>query len=120
MLEVINNLRRYSLDKKPHIKKYYKIRKLHSEIINTMVRYYETSKFELKIDNDYISNNEHSFKNNEALHLIESSFDLETREGIQGLYDLLIYKSTKKITNQKKNFLDLLNYTTTIARIQIR
>lgn len=67
---------------------------MHSEIINTMASYHEADKFELKIDSNYIYNNEHPIKNKETLHLIETSFDFETREGVQALYDLLIYKAS--------------------------
>lgn len=41
LLEAINSLRSFVLDKKPHIKEYHKIRKLHTEIANTMIQYYQ-------------------------------------------------------------------------------
>lgn len=50
VFDIAQSLHRMILDRQPHIKQYYKIRKLHSEIINTMVKYHEAGKFELKID----------------------------------------------------------------------
>ena len=92
LLQALNNIRSYSLDNKSHVKEYYKIRKMHSEVVNSMASYHEAGKFELKIDDNY--NNEDIIKNAETLQLIKSDFDLETREGAQALYDLLIYKGS--------------------------
>lgn len=110
LIQTINSLRRLSLDRKLHIKEYYKIRKLHSEIINTMISYHEAGKFELKTDNNYIYNNEHPIKNKEILHLIESSFDLRTREGVQAIYDILIYKASFNMTCITEDFIQSHRY----------
>lgn len=110
LLQTINNLRRFSLDKKSHIKEYYKIRKIHSEIINTMVSYHEANKFKLKIDNNYIYSNELPIKNKETFHLIESNFDLETREGVQAFYDILIYKVSNNMNCITEDFISSQRY----------
>ncbi|MGB4439080.1 MAG: SEC-C metal-binding domain-containing protein [Sedimentibacter sp.] len=110
LLQTIDSLRRFSLDRKSHIKEYYKIRKMHSEIINTMISYHEANKFELKIDNNYIYNNEHPIINNETFHLIESNFDFETREGVQALYDLLIYKVSHNLSCITEDFIKSHRY----------
>lgn len=110
LLEFINNLRKFTLDRKSHIKEYYKIRKLHSDIVNTMVLYHESDKFKLKIDNNYIKSNENSIKNIETLHFTETNFNLETREGTQGLYDLLIYKASPNMNCITEDFINSHRY----------
>jgi hypothetical protein len=109
-LQTTTNLRRFSLDRKLHIKEYYKIRKMHSEIINTMASYHENGKFKLKIDNNYNYNNEHPIKSQETFHLIESSFDFETREGVQALYDFLIYKTSHNMNCITEDFIQSHRY----------
>jgi len=110
LVQAINNLRKFTLDRKPHIKEYYKIRKMHSEIINTMVSYYEAGKFQLKMDNNYFFNNEHPTKNSGALHLVETRFDSETREGRQALFDLLIYKASPNMNCITEGFIKSRRY----------
>ena len=109
-LQAITSLRTFSLDRKSHIKEYYKIRKMHSEIINTMIRYHEADRFVLKIDSNYIDNIEHPIKNKKTFHLIESSFNLETREGAQALYDLLIYKVSLNMNCITEDFIQSHRY----------
>jgi hypothetical protein len=109
-LKALTNLRSFSLDRKSHIKEYKKARALHSEIINTMVRYHEAGKFRLKIDIDYINSIEHSNKSMGEFHLIESDFDLETREGAQTLYDLLIYKASPNMNCITEEFIKSHRY----------
>jgi len=41
MINALNSIRRIFLDEKPHVKEYYKIRDMHSEIINTMIQFYQ-------------------------------------------------------------------------------
>ena len=93
-ITAMNNLRRFFLDKKPHIKKYYKIRNMHSEIVSTMIQYYDDGKFERQTDTDFVSEPEHK----KEIHLMESSFDLDTRTGAQGFYDIWIYKTAANMT----------------------
>ncbi|TAH60701.1 MAG: hypothetical protein EWM50_06440 [Gottschalkiaceae bacterium] len=110
LLQTITNLRRFSLDRKSHIQEYYKIRKIHSEIVNTMVNYFEANKFELIIDGNNVYNHEDLIKNKEPFHLIESSFNLETREGVQALYDLLIYKASHNMNCITEDFIKAHRY----------
>ncbi len=110
LLQAFNNLRKFTLDSKSHIKEYYKIRKMHSDIINTMADYHQAGKFEQKIDSNYVSKNEHPRKNKEAITFIESSFDLETREGEQAIYDLLIYKAFPNINCITEDFIQSHRY----------
>jgi hypothetical protein len=87
-ITAINNIRRFFLDKKPHIKEYYKIRNMHGEIVNTMIQYHYDGKFKQQKDTNFVSDTEPE----KTIHLLESSFDLDTRAGSQGFYDIWIYK----------------------------
>lgn len=110
MLQFFNSLRAITLDEKSHIKEYYKIRKMHSDIVNTMVGYHEAGKFEQKIDSNYVYKNEPLLNNKEKLYFIESSFNLETREGVQALYDLLICKISPNINCITEDFIQSHRY----------
>ena len=110
LLKAMTNLRSFTLDTKSHIKEYYEIRKMHSEITNSMVHYYEAGKFELKIDSSYIYNNERPNDNKETFHWIETNFDLETREGVQALYDFLIYKAAPNMNCITEDFIKSHRY----------
>ena len=85
------NLHRMILNKKPHIKEYTRIRKLHGEIFNSMIRYYDSGKFEPEIDNDFEYEGRTEADDN-VFFLLESEFDMESREGPHAFYDKLIYK----------------------------
>ena len=110
ILQTITKLRLFLLEKKSHIKEYYKIRKLHSDIVNAMVKYQEANKFKSIIDDNNIFNQENLINNKDAFHLVESSFDLETREGMQAFYDLLIYKQTYNINCITEDFIKARRY----------
>jgi len=101
MINALNSMRRIFLDGKPHIKEYYKIRDMHSEIVDTMVQYYEEGKFKQKVEKNLVS------KPNPVVtvHLLETSFDLTTREGAQGFYDILIYKPASNISCITEDFI---------------
>ncbi len=109
LLQTLNSFRSFLLDKKSHIKQYYKIRKLHSEIMSSMASYHEAGKFELKVDNNYICNDEQQI-NNETFQFIEASFDTETREGAQALYDFLIYKASPSMNCITEDFIKSHRY----------
>jgi hypothetical protein len=101
MINVLNSMRRLVLDKKPHIKEYYKIRNLHSEIVDAMVQYYQDGKFKQKADKNSVSKPTPIV----TVHLLECSFDLTTREGAQGFYDMLIYKPAPNISCITEDFI---------------
>jgi hypothetical protein len=94
LINAMNNLRRFFLDKKPHIKKYYKIRNIHSEIVNTMIQYHHDGKFKRQIDTDFVSEPEHE----KDIYLLECDFDLDTGTGAQAFYDIWIYKMAANMT----------------------
>jgi hypothetical protein len=110
LLQTMTKLRSYTLNSKSHIKEYYKIRKMHSEIVNSMVDYNEADKFELKIDSSYIYKHERPIDNKGTSSWIETNFKLETREGIQALYDFLIYKAAPNMNSITEDFIKSHRY----------
>lgn len=89
----LNNMRKFLLGMRPHIKVYKKIRKLHSEIGCSMMDYYDSGKFEQKANPDYFNplKNENK-KESKTLVLLESKFNMETNVGVHAIQDMLIYK----------------------------
>ena len=98
---LINNIRNYLLEGKQHIREYIKIRKMHSEIISAMGQYYFDDKFQLQVNKEIIPDTGHK---NSPISL-DSNFDLETREGIQGFYDSIVYKSARNINCITEDFI---------------
>jgi len=94
MIHMLNNFRKFTLDRKPHIKEYYRIRTMHQEIVDSMVKYYEDGKFEQKIDPNFVLKEDQGFLNKpeNGFILLDSKFDLNTPEGAQAFYDMQIYK----------------------------
>lgn len=88
ILNFLNNMQNLLLKNKPHIKEYKKIRKLHNEIMESMMKYWQDGKFELKIDN----NVEKIDKN--RISYINSEFDANTELGIQAIANVLVYKNS--------------------------
>jgi hypothetical protein len=93
LLNMVNIFRRFTLDRKPHIKQYYRIKRLHSEILASMIKHYDDGKFELKFTHDHLPQKKSSGNDSPVVYLTESSFDLDTDIGVEGYYDLLVYKS---------------------------
>lgn len=90
---VMNNLRKLTLNRKPHIKEYYKTKKLHGEILASMMKHYDDGKFEQKFDHDEQPQQKRASPDPAVVYIVESSFDFETDIGAEGFYDVLIYKS---------------------------
>jgi hypothetical protein len=95
-LNALHNVRMVFLGMKPHIKKYLKIRKMHDEIISAMMKYHHDGKFEKQIDTNVIPETEATEP--VIIDILESDFDLETREGALSFYDMLIYKMAPNVT----------------------
>jgi len=49
MLQFANNMHHFLLEKEPHIKKYKRLRRLHGEIIDSMLNELQTGKFQLEV-----------------------------------------------------------------------
>lgn len=100
--EIMSNLRRSMLAGKPHIEEYYRLRKLHGEIVAAMVQYDADGKFERVIQP---AGNPFSSRRNDTVQLLEREFDLEERAGAQAFYDFLIYKPAPNMNCVTEDFL---------------
>ena len=100
------------MDRKPHIKEYYRIRKMHQEIVDSMVKYHEDGKFEQKIDAGYRFHGDQVFpsKRENKVLFLESSFDMETRVGAHSFYDLQIYKPAPNMNCITEDFIQSRRY----------
>ena len=90
--DFFNNFQKLMLKNKPHIKKYERIRKLHGEIIDSMMKYNDSGKFEFEF---LAGISEEEFLNNPNLKIIDSNFDTTTQLGAQAIGNVLIYKNSK-------------------------
>ena len=84
----LTGFRSLFLNKKPHIKEYRKIRKLHEEVVESMLKYHSDGKFELKITKDFVPD----VSKPSEIKITECHFDFNTREGSQAFGDMIIYK----------------------------
>jgi hypothetical protein len=101
MLNAFIRLRKFLLDKKPHIKEYRKIRGMHSQIVNTMIQYHHDGKFKEQIDTGFVSGTEPE----KTVYLLESTFDLETSAGTLCFYDMWIYKTSSNMACITEDFI---------------
>lgn len=106
LAKLLHNMRKITLDEKPHIKEYYRIRKLHAEIVNAMIKYHDNGKFEQKTSPDFLPQNERE----PVLYLMESEFNFESRVGTQGFYDMLIYKPAPNMNCITEEFIGKRRY----------
>ena len=110
-INAMNNLRMFSLGKKPHIKEYQKIRKLHGEIVGTMMDYFHDGKFEHKIDPDYVYEytEEDATKRDEFIYN-EYDFNFETDIGVHGFQNITIYKIAPNMNCIIEDFINKHRY----------
>lgn len=85
--DLLNNMQNLLLKNNPNIKEYKKIRKLHNEVMESMMKYFQQGKFELKIDN----NLENIGK--KVISYINTKFDTSTELGIQAISNIMVYKN---------------------------
>lgn len=90
--DFFNNFQKLILKNKPNIKKYEKIRKLHGEIIDSMMQYNDSGKFKLKFLAEI---SEEELLSSPNLKIIDSHFDTSTQLGAQAMGNVLIYKNSK-------------------------
>jgi hypothetical protein len=103
------NLLRMLLNRKPHIKHYHRIKKMHSEILSSMVKYHDDGKFEREFDAGYVHPKR---DNNEppVVYLTESDFDLDTDIGYESFYDMILYKSFPNASCITEKFIESNRY----------
>lgn len=90
--DMLINLNRFQLNSKKHIKKYNKLRKLHSEIIDNMENYIIDGKYNIS---DYYN----SIYNDIYKEIPELDFDLDSNDVDDRtiLNDLFMYKNHSKL-----------------------
>jgi hypothetical protein len=92
---LLHNFHNFMLRNKPHIKEYKRMRKLHTDICDSMVEYYGSGQFEHSFDNSHLSHDSYrNRKDADVFFLTESEFDLDTRLGIHAFYEPIIYKAS--------------------------
>ena len=107
LYQLQNNFRIFSLKDKDHIKNYNKSRKIHQEIINSMIHFFETSKYKENIEKQY---KEIIMQKNNNVYQLDTFFDLRTQLGVQALANVLIYKNIENINCIAEEFLKTNRY----------
>lgn len=101
---LLNGMQNLLLKSKPHIKEYKKIRKLHNEVMENMMEYFQQGKFELKIDN----NIENIGKN--GINYISCKFDTSREQGIQAMANIMVYKNACNMNCITEEFIKINKY----------
>ena len=101
MLDFLTNMQEFLLKNKPHIKEYKKIRKLHREIIDSMMNYFYNKNSELVIDYNI---------NNENVYDINTKFDTSTQLGAQAFGNLVIYKNAPNMNCVTEDYIKNKKY----------
>ena len=101
MLDFLTNMQEFLLKNKPHIKEYKKIRKLHCEIIDSMMNYFYNRDSESIIDCNI---------DNKNVYNIDSKFDTSTQLGAQALGNVVIYKNASNMNCITEDFIKNKKY----------
>ena len=96
----LNGMQDLLLKDKPHIKQYKKIRKLHDEIMKNMMNYWQSGKYQIKIE---AQNTDIDIK---QIDLLYSEFDCRTILGVQALSNILVYKNSDYINCITEEYLE--------------
>ncbi|MCL2163165.1 MAG: SEC-C domain-containing protein [Oscillospiraceae bacterium] len=107
LLNMIVEMQKIFLDKKPHIKQYKDIRKLHSDIMDDMMDYHAKGKFEQKFNPNF---EKPEISSPGSIKIMETSFDPRTNEGYHGLAEALIFKQIPGVTCMSEDFIKRNHY----------
>ena len=88
----LQEIRKKSLMQMPHILEYKQARRMHEEIQNAMINFYEKGNFKQQLDSgsSKLSNN---FELYGIVEFLDCEFDLDTDLGIKAFLDMMIYKT---------------------------
>ena len=92
-LDVILGIHRLLLTRKPHIKEYERTRKMHGEIMESMMKYYQDGKFVPEADGHAVQVMANDISKGERLVMINAEFDFDTSVGNQAFADMIVYKN---------------------------
>ncbi|MDR2569079.1 MAG: SEC-C domain-containing protein [Oscillospiraceae bacterium] len=109
LLKSLSAIRRISLDYKPYIKEYDKLRKMHGEILGSMMRYFDQGKFIPEIDHNYTDDMITEYKDRD-LRFIGADFNLETKEGNHAFVDMMVYKRAPNWSCITEDFINRKRY----------
>ena len=110
MLAILDSLHRLILEDEPHIKAYKKARKLHSEILSSMMEYFDSGKFERKIDRSFRLNNDNDSGEDRPVIFLDSDFNMNTPEGEQGFLEFMVYKAAPNMNCITEDFIQQKRY----------
>lgn len=99
---IINLNRRFFLDKEEHIKKYYKARKIHEEVLNSMINYMDREKVPLE---EYFKTIAEDIQKETGL--LQISIGNETPDEAIIFNELFMYKNHKKIPSLTEIYIDI-------------
>lgn len=94
------NLNRYQLNRKTHIKKYNKLRKLHAEILNSMQDYIFSGKYNFRKYDDIVYSELSRFVDD-----YDIDFNLENDDDVSIFLELFVYKNHKNIPSVTELYL---------------
>lgn len=84
---------------KPHIKAYKKVRKLHGEILDSMMEYFYAGKFKTKVTSS-------SIDVSEEIEYINIGFDTNTDIGLSAFQNAVIYKNASNLNCISEEFIN--------------
>lgn len=95
------NLNRFQLNRKDHIKKYNKLRKIHGEILDSMQNYILSGKYDIKKYDDIV--------NSELSKMVDDfdiDFDLNNDDDVTIFIELFVYNNHPNIPSVTDIYLD--------------
>lgn len=99
------NLNRFLLEDKPHIQKYYKMRRLHGEVVDSMMDYIYSGKYNVieKINemSPYIDKEVYNSYDNLSYRL-----DLRDENDVNIIAELCIYKNHKELKSLTEEYIE--------------
>lgn len=101
-MNVLYNFSMLMLRNKPHIKKYNKLRKLHSEIIDNMLDYIQVGKYDINKKLKEVS----SDKFGELKDVQMVNLDLDDPDDITIFTDLLVYNNVPKLKSVTDEYIE--------------
>ena len=107
LYQMKNNFRDFLLKDNPHIKEYRKARKIHGEIMDSMMNYFESSKYKENTEKNYMN----IIKQQKSeIKQLDTFFDTRTQLGVQALANVVIYKNIENMECITEEFLKSNRY----------
>lgn len=104
LLKGVNNLREFLLKQKDYVKKYYKCRKVHGEVLDSMLNYIYSDKYDFGKRLDEVEDSlikEASGK----LEILDIDFNLDNEDDFNFFVNLAVYKVHPEIVSVVEEYL---------------